>query len=139
MAGQISVRRFLRRLLVVGCGVAVCIFLLPHGAAAQGESKRLSLKDGSYQLATKGEIKDDRVRFFSVERNEWEEIPNSLVDWDATKQYESDRAAGKMSKEASQLEKEMQEERQEEELRAPHVAAEVSVPSGGRRDALGTC
>src|SRR5216683_835317 len=138
MAGQISIRRFLRRLLVVGCGVAVCIFLLPHGAAAQAQSKRLILKDGSYQLATKWEIKDDRVRFFSVERNEWEEIPNSLVDWDATKQYEADRAAGKMSKEASQLEKEMQEERQDEELRSPHVAAGVRLPPEGGVYALET-
>ena len=138
MAGQISVRRFLRRLLVVGCGVAVCIFLLPHGAAAQAQSKRLMLKDGSYQLATKWEIRDDRVRFFSVERNEWEEIPNSLVDWDATKQYEADRAAGKMSKEASELEKEMQEERQEEELRSPHVAAGLRLPPEGGVYALDT-
>ncbi len=138
MAGQISIRRFLRRLLVVGCGVAVCIFLLPHGAAAQAQSKRLILKDGSYQLATKWEIKDDRVRFFSVERNEWEEIPNSLVDWDATKQYEADRAAGKMSKEASELEKEMQEERQEEELRSPHVAAGLRLPPEGGVYALDT-
>ena len=136
MAGRISARPF----LLVGCGVAVCffLFLLPRGAAAQAQSKRLILKDGSYQLATKWEQKDDRVRFFSVERNEWEEIPNALVDWDATKKWEEDRAAGKESKEAAELEKEMQEEREEEELRSPHVAAGLRLPPEGGVYALDT-
>jgi hypothetical protein len=107
-------------------------------SAAQAQSKRLILKDGSYQLATKWEQKDDRVRFFSVERNEWEEIPNSLVDWDATKKWEEDRAAGKESKEAAELEKEIQEEREEEELRSPLVAAGLRLPPEGGVYALDT-
>jgi hypothetical protein len=105
---------------------------------AQAQSKRLILKDGSYQLATKWEKKDDRVRFFSAERNEWEEIPNALLDWDATKKWEEDRAAGKESKEAAELEKEMQEEREEEELRSPHVAAGLRLPPEGGVYALDT-
>jgi hypothetical protein len=117
----------------------LCTLLaLPSHCAAQAQSKRLILKDGSYQIATKWEKKDDRVRFFSVERNEWEEIPNSLVDWDATKKWEEDRAAGKESKEAAELEKEMQEEREEEELRSPHVAAGLRLPPEGGVYALDT-
>ncbi len=117
----------------------LCTLLaLPGHCAAQAQSKRLILKDGSYQIATKWEIKDDRVRFFSVERNEWEEIPNSLVDWDATKKYEEYRTAGKESKEAAELEKEMQEEREEEELRSPHVSAGLRLPPGGGVYALDT-
>jgi len=114
------------------------LLAFPSHSAAQAQSKRLILKDGSYQLATKWEKKDDRVRFFSVERNEWEEIPNSLVDWDATKKWEEDRAAGKESKEAAELEKEMQEEREEEELRSPHVAAGLRLPPEGGVYALDT-
>jgi hypothetical protein len=116
----------------------VTLLALSSHCAAQTPPKRLILKDGSYQIATKWEIKDDRVRFFSVERNEWEEIPNSLVDWDATKKYEEDRAAGKESKEAAELEKEMQEEREEEELRSPHVAAGLRLPPEGGVYALDT-
>src|SRR5271163_453832 len=50
--------------------------------------KKLMLKDGSYQIVRDYEKNGDRVRYFSVERGTWEEIPAALVDWDATKKAE---------------------------------------------------
>jgi len=49
------------------------------------------MKDGSFQIASSYAVNGDRVRYFSVERAEWEEIPASLVDWPATKKAEADQ------------------------------------------------
>lgn len=100
-------------------------------AFAQATSKRLILKDGSYQVITKWEVQGDRVHYFSSERNEWEDVPNSLVDWKATDQYEKDRVAGKMSPEAIQLEKELETQRAEDESKSPHVAPGLRLPEDG--------
>jgi len=119
------------RLMLIAIGVAACLCLTPLGAFAQQLAKRLILKDGSYQLATKWEKKADRVRYFSAERSEWEEIPNTLVDWDATDKYEKDRAAGKPAPEAVVLDKELEAERQADEAKSPHVAPGLRLPDEG--------
>src|SRR6202041_3751539 len=78
-------------------------------APAQELSRRLILKDGSYQLVTKYEVKGNRVRYYSSEREDWEELPNSLVDWDATNRYEKERQSSASAPEAVQLDKELAE------------------------------
>jgi hypothetical protein len=106
-------------------------FLLPAlfiPATAQDAARRLILKDGSYQLVTKYEVKGDRVRYYSSEREEWEEMPNSLVDWRATEQYEKDRAAGAAAPEAVQLDKEIEKEDERKEAALPQVAPGLRLP-----------
>jgi hypothetical protein len=111
--------------------LAATFGLLTPPAHAQQLAKRLILKDGSYQLATKWEVKGDRVRYLSAERDEWEELPDSLVDWAATDKFEKDRAAGVSAPEAVELDKEIEAERRAEEARTPQVAPGLRLPEDG--------
>jgi hypothetical protein len=120
-----------RLLQFVGISVITFFSLFLLAASAQQLAKRLILKDGSYQLVTKWEVKGDRVRYLSAERNEWEEVPNSLVDWAATDKYEKDRAAGAPAPEAVELDKELEAERLADEARSPHVAPGLRLPDEG--------
>jgi len=113
-------------LVMIAVFTVVCV-----PASAQQLAKRLVLKDGSYQLATKWEVKGDRVRYLSAERDEWEELPNSLVDWAATDKFEKDRAAGVPAPEAVELDKEAEAERRVEEARTPQVATGLHLPDDG--------
>jgi len=100
-----------------------------HAAQAQA-SKRLILKDGSYQSATKWEVKGDRVRYYSSERAEWEEMPETLVDWKATDAWEKEHAAS----ENQALEKVLKENKADEDAEGaanPQVAPGVRLPDGG--------
>ena len=108
--------------------IIALVAFFPVLSPAQDLARRLILKDGSYQLVTKYEVKGDRVRYKSAERDEWEELPSSLVDWPATEKYEKDRAAAPAIPEASALDKETDAEREAEEAHLPQVAPGLRLP-----------
>jgi hypothetical protein len=119
-------RRLVQAVLVLLMALAIC---LPALAQERG-AKRLILKDGSYQLATKWEVKGDRVRYYSAERSMWEEVPNSLVDWNATNNWEKDHPKG-LSQETIQLSAEEEAEAKAEEAKTPAVAPGLKLPYDG--------
>jgi hypothetical protein len=92
-------------------------------------TQRLVLKDGSYQSVTKYEIQGDRVRYLSAERYEWEDVPASLVDWDATKKYNQALASGKLHTRTETPEE--KEEREKEAANSPEIAPGLNLPGSG--------
>jgi hypothetical protein len=53
---------------------------------------KLYLKDGGYHIVREYQVQADRVHFYSIERDEWEDIPLDLVD---LKRTEAEAAARK--------------------------------------------
>jgi hypothetical protein len=123
-----------KNMLLAMKGLALAILLcVAFGAAAQ-TAKRLILTDGSYQVATEWTKVGDRVKYFSAERGEWEEIPVSLVDWKATDEWNAERAKVEAEEAAKQMKQVTGEEiaaRKEEELNTPLVAPELRLPADG--------
>ena len=61
--------------------------------AAWAANVKLYLKDGTYQLVREYQVQADRVRFYTVERGEWEEIPLDMVDLKRTQTEAAAREA----------------------------------------------
>jgi hypothetical protein len=78
---------------------------------------RLYLKDGTYHVVREYQVNGDRVRFYSVERSEWEEIPLNLTDLKRTEaeNQEHEQTIRKESAEAAAEEKFEREQREERE------------------------
>lgn len=125
----------LRRSILLSFFFGLIISATPSSAQS---TTRLILKDGSYQIVAKYELQGDRVHYYSAERNEWEDVPSDLVNWEATRQYASDSVNGKNSSAAKALAKEMQAEREEDEKESPHVAPGLRLPPEGGVYALDT-
>ncbi len=50
-----------------------------------GQKLKLHLQDGGELIVKEYEVVEDRVRYYSLERSQWEEIPLELVDLDRTR------------------------------------------------------
>ncbi len=114
-----------RHAIITAVVLTVLTLAFPlRSPAAQQTARRLILKDGSYQSITQYEIKGERVRYYSAEREEWEDLPSSLVDWPATEQFEKDRAAAPALPDAALIDKESAADK----LNQPQVAPGLHLP-----------
>jgi hypothetical protein len=107
----------------------------PTDAATIASIHRLILTDGSYQQVRRWEIKGDRVRYISTERNgAWEELPVSMVDWTATQKFayghtEQGREESAASADARAVDAEEAAEKAEMTSRTPPVAPRLNLPN----------
>lgn len=88
------------------------LFLVGSVSAA---NVKLFLTDGTWHWVREYQVLADRVRYYSVERSDWEEIPLSLADLGRTQAAvasgrEADAAEKKAEAEEAQAEREMRRE-----------------------------
>lgn len=93
----------------------ILLAMMALGLTAWAANLKLYLKDGSFQVVREYQVQSDRVRFYSVERGEWEEIPADLVDIKRTKSEAAEREATldketKLVQEEEKVERQMQQE-----------------------------
>ena len=69
----------------------VMLAVLMLAPAALLASIKLYLNDGSYQNVRSYQVIGDRVRYYSLDRGDWEEMPKSLVDFSATERGETEK------------------------------------------------
>jgi len=124
-------RPCLNRLLCLALLALAAFAVLRAGEVhAQQKTKRLILKDGSYQSVVKYEVQGNRVHYLSAERYEWEDIPSSQVDWEATKKYEADLSSGKLATKREETPEE-KEEREKEEANSIEIGPGLRLPGSG--------
>src|ERR1039457_701637 len=69
----------------------IALFVLTLAAFAA--NIKLYLKDGGFHLVREYQVQTDRVRYYSVERSQWEEMPLDLVDLKRTESEMAERQA----------------------------------------------
>src|SRR5712691_8993204 len=74
----------------MGCTRFLVFFLALSAFAA---NVKLYMKDGEFHLVREYKVESDRVRYYSVERSDWEEVPLGLVDLKRTETEIAQRQA----------------------------------------------
>lgn len=112
----------MRRLLVA---------LLFFCAVAAGATFKMYLADGTFHIVKEYKVDGDRIKYYSVERGDWEEIPSELVDVKRTEGERTDRAKA-LAEETKMISDEDKAARaiQEEVLKIPQDPGVYTLDDG---------
>lgn len=147
--------RILARTATVGIVAAELLLWAPSAYASAPQQKplvadsgttphrtRLILKDGSYQIVMRYRIVGNLVRYVSAERGgAEEEVPVSLVDFDATKKWEQRHAQTSPDPNNPQppaIDPELLKEEADRAALTPEVAKDLRLPEEDSTLALDT-
>ena len=108
----------------------IALFVLTLAAFAA--NIKLYLKDGGFHLVREYQVQTDRVRYYSVERSQWEEMPLDLVD---LKRTESE-VAERQSQLADETKVVVEEEKAVREVRAEVAPLMVEPALAAHADRL---
>jgi hypothetical protein len=105
-------------------------------AAVEAATVRLYLKDGSYHNVREYQKQTDRVRYYSTERADWEEIPLELVDLNRTEREIASRAAERKQEAAIEDAEEKAERAQRHEIERIPMETGVFMSEGEKMTVL---
>jgi hypothetical protein len=100
--------------------------------AAEAATVRLYLKDGTYHSVREYKTLPDRVRFYSTERGDWEEIPLELVDLKRTESEIQSREQQRREDAAALDAEEKAEREQRREIERIPMESGVFVVKGDK-------
>lgn len=90
--------------------------LVACAAVAQAQSRAVILTDGTRLEVREYEVVEDRVRYFSSERGQWEEVPVAIVDLERTNVHNRARTAEFEERQAEERRERLAERRARTEL-----------------------
>jgi len=94
--------------------------LIALALAAWAANQKLYLTDGSFQLVREYKVEGDRVRYYSIERSDWEEIPKEIVDLARTeKEFKSRQTELEREAKVFEAEEKVVREMEKEVMRIP--------------------
>lgn len=99
-------------------------------------SIRLYLKDGTYQIVREYKVLSDRVRYFSVDSGDWEEVPLELVDLKKTEGTIKEREAREREDARAADAEEKAERAMKAEVEKIPTGVGVYLASGGEVKAI---
>jgi hypothetical protein len=120
-----------------GSAVLRFLFLLALFAVfAFGDVFKLFLKDGDFHMVREYQVQGDRIRYYSTERGDWEEIPKDLVDVEKTEAQRKQKQDAITKETRAQDEEEQAERAQRREIESIPVDSGAYIRENGEIKAL---
>lgn len=110
-------------------------FLLTAGLLF-GDTFRLYLKDGGYHVVREYQVEQDRIRYYSTERGDWEEIPTDLVDLEKTEKERKAKNEQAVTSSREQDEEDKAEREQRREIASIPMETGAYYKQAGQFKAL---